>query len=176
MKKKNKDTLEPLPLHQFHDIFDFVDAPKVVKEEPIVKRKWADTPEGRIITAIKKKIHPDLMDDQEVRRAFNTFRTMQLLSMNEDNIELLDVVNETIGCLDSVRAFRLLYDLIPKGNTFDKFISTKRTSNEKIEAIANHYEVSQREARQYIADMGDDWAQEIIDLKTEHYGKKRKVK
>ena len=157
MAKANSE----LPNISFEDCFDDYKEKKVV-EEKVVKKGFADSPIGKILHAIKVTKNDSLLDDEELRRAFNPFLILRWLSMNEDYCEIVNDVNQLYGPMDDEMVFKLLLELIPKGKTFDKYLKAPNSIlDEDVINIATYFEISCREARTYVKVMGNEWARSI---------------
>jgi hypothetical protein len=57
--------------------------------------------------------------------------------------------------------YKLLIELVPETNSFDGFIRPKTDKEEYEEEIAQYYECSIKEAREYVKIMGLEWAEQI---------------
>lgn len=175
MAKKKKEALKNFSFEHAFD--DYVDDRVVIEDEPKKKKSFQDSPLGRILDAIKVTKNRDLFDDQEVKKAFEPFITLKFLSMNEDYCELVNIVNQMHGPMDKEMVFNLLLELIPKGKTYDKFLSTKREeADQDVINISEYYEISQREARTYVTIMGEEWANEISSRISNEFTSRRKPK
>lgn len=87
------------------------------------------------------------------RATFNNYMCNKVLSMNQDYVELVNIVQKNTWQMKAEHLYNLYKDIIPKGYVFSKYIksTTKKEHNwENIFAVMKYYEVSRREAKQYI--------------------------
>ena len=106
----------------------------IVKRIQTTKDDWNDIPEAE-------------------RATFNSYMCNKVLSMNQDYVELVNIVQKNTWQMKAEHLYNLYKDIIPKGYVFSKYIksTTKKEHNwEHIFAVMKYYEVSRREAKQYI--------------------------
>lgn len=106
----------------------------IVKRIQTTKDKWSDIPEAERNTA-------------------NTWMMNKVLSMNEDYIELVAYISKNTWMMKPEHLYNLYKDAIPKGYVFSKYIKAsnkKEYKIEDIEAVQKYYEVSIKEAKEYI--------------------------
>ena len=106
----------------------------IVKRIQTTKDKWNDIPEAE-------------------RETFNNWMCNKVLSMNEDYIELVNVVQKNTWMMKAEHLYNLYKDAIPKGYVFSKYIKSfakKDYKEEEIEAVKTYFEVSKRQAKEYI--------------------------
>lgn len=111
------------------------------------------------------KVHKigNLLDTEgsEHEKAYNNYIAMRFLSMNESLCPLINSISHLHDSFDKKEMYKLLIELIPTINTFDPFISQQNIKLEYENDVANYYECSANEAREYIKIMGLDWAEKI---------------
>ena len=85
------------------------------------------------------------------------------------NFEFIDLVNEvqrfTNGQLGARDVYKVYYDFLPKKKTFDKYIKKSGgnvVSEEIISYICKYFEVSSREADDYLEILSEDEVRSII--------------
>ena len=100
-----------------------------------------------------KKRPWDTLSDVD-KKAFVPYLINRWLSMNW---QLVEIVNElqkyTIGQLSPKEVYQLYYDFLPKQRQFNKYIKGKKDDKynaELIELIAMHFQISEKEASEYI--------------------------
>jgi len=100
-----------------------------------------------------KKRPWDTLSDVD-KKAFVPYLINRWLSMNW---QLVEIVNElqkyTIRQLSPKEVYQLYYDFLPKQRQFNKYIKGKKDGKynaELIELIAMHFQISEKEASEYI--------------------------
>jgi sulfatase maturation enzyme AslB (radical SAM superfamily) len=116
-----------------------------------------------VIKDIKYYKKGDMLDVEgsEAEAAYNNFIAMRFLSMNESLCPLVNTVNHLQDVFDKKEMYKLLIELVPETNSFDGFIRPKTDKEEYEEEIAQYYECSIKEAREYVKIMGLEWAEQI---------------
>jgi len=94
--------------------------------------------------------------------------------MHPDYIELIDMFQQyTIGGMDRKHVYQLYLDILPKRKIYAKYIKGKdadKYNKELIEFMAMHYNVSRREALEYVSILMDLDKDTITNL-LRKYGK-----
>ena len=108
----------------------------------------------------KKRRWEDFNDEE--KKSFNVFIINKALSMNPNYINVVNMVQNYTGLnqiLSQKEVFNLYYSLLPNKFKFYKWIKGEKTKKEKEKAeyLAMHFEVSIREAYDYL---------KILDKKT----------
>ena len=108
----------------------------------------------------KKRRWEDFNDEE--KKSFNVFIINKALSMNPNYINVVNMVQNYTGLnqiLSQKEVFNLYYSLLPTKFRFYKWIKGEKTKKdkEKAEYLAMHFEVSIREAYDYL---------KILDRKT----------
>ena len=108
-----------------------------------------------------KKRTWDNFNDEE-KKSFNVFIINKALSMNPNYLGIVNMVQNFTGLnqiLSQKEVFNLYYSLLPNKFRFYKWIKGEKTKKEKEKAeyLAMHFEVSIREAYDYL---------KILDRKT----------
>ena len=116
-----------------------------------------------VIKDIKYYKKGDMLDVEgsEAEAAYNNFIAMRFLSMNEGLCPVVNTVNHLQDVFDKKEMYKLLIELIPETNSFDGFIKAKTDKEQYEEEIAQYYECSIKEAREYVKIMGLEWAEQI---------------
>ncbi len=127
------------------------------------KEKKKSTALFDVISDIKLHKTGTLLDVEgsEHESAYNNFIAMRFLSMNEGLCPLVNSVNHLQDVFDKKDMYKLLIELIPETNSFDGFIRANTTRADYEEEIAQYYECSLKEAREYVDIMGLEWAEQI---------------
>ena len=91
---------------------------------------------------------PYLGDD-----GWNNYMINRFLSMSQDYVEVVNIVQKNTWEMKGEYLYNLYKDLIPKQYVFLKYIKSniKQDYNiEEIEAVQQYFEVSKKEAKEYI--------------------------
>ena len=85
------------------------------------------------------------------RKAFNPWLVNRFLSMSPDYIEVVNIVQKYQHLTDK-QLYTLYQTLIPRNNVFLKYIKGKKDKNstEDLQYLANYFECSTREIKDYI--------------------------
>jgi hypothetical protein len=111
-----------------------------------------------IINDIKVYKKGDLLDDSEYERAFDKFMVMRFLSMNDDNCEIVNYINEFQDILSKRQMYKLLIEMVPITKSYDPYVKSDRESiSDDAKMVAEYYQCSVKEANDYINIMGVDW-------------------
>ena len=108
----------------------------------------------------KKRRWEDFNDEE--KKSFNVFIINKTLSFNPNYLNIVNMVQNYTGLnqiLSQKEVFNLYYSLLPNKFRFYKWIKGEKTKKEKEKAeyLAMHFEVSIREAYDYL---------KILDKKT----------
>ena len=110
---------------------------------------------------------------EEDHKSFNTFIINRFLSMNEDWIEIVNMLQQyTIG-MESKDVYNLYVNMIPKGKQFLKYIkgkSDKKYNKELIKTLCNYFECSKLEVIQYMDFLSKEQLKNTLVM----YGKNKK--
>ena len=121
----------------------------------------------------EKKTPWDKLSEAD-QKSFSPYLINRWLSMNMDLIEIVDMFQQyTIGELDRKHVYQLYQELLPKRKMYTKYIKAKdsdKYNKELLEFVAKHYQISIREATEYVAMMVDIDKELVIDI-LRKYGK-----
>ena len=84
---------------------------------------------------------------------WNNYMINRFLSMDPDYVEVVNIVQKNTWQMKGEYLYNLYRDLIPKQYKFLKYIKSAHKSDyaaEEIEAVQLYFEVSKKEAKQYI--------------------------
>ena len=84
---------------------------------------------------------------------WNNYMINRFLSMSQDYVEVVNVVQKNTWQMKGEYLYNLYKDIIPKQYVYLKYIksNTKQDYNvEEIEAVQQYFEVSKKEAKEYI--------------------------
>ncbi len=84
---------------------------------------------------------------------WNNYMINRFLSMDQDYVEVVNIVQKNTWQMKGEYLYNLYRDLIPKQYKFLKYIKSAHKSEynvEEIEAVQLYFEVSKKEAKQYI--------------------------
>jgi len=96
---------------------------------------------------------------------WNNWMINRYLSMDSDYCEVVNIVQKNTWQMKGEYLYNLYKDLIPKQYKYLKYIKPKNKKEYKIdqvEAVAAYYEVSKKEAKQYIDILPKDKLENII--------------
>ena len=101
----------------------------------------------------KKRTWDDFNDEE--KKSFNVFIINKALSMNPNYLGIVNMVQNFTGLnqiLSQKEVFNLYYSLLPNKFRFYKWIKGEKTKKdkEKAEYLAMHFEISIREAYDYL--------------------------
>ena len=85
-------------------------------------------------------------------KAYNTYMVNRWLSMNSDVTEIINFTQKYYS-LDKKIHYKMLSDILPKQKLFSKYVKGKKVDKynpELVTCVANHYEISRKEAKQRI--------------------------
>ena len=87
------------------------------------------------------------------KRTFVNYMINRFLSMDYDMVEVIDQLQKHSVGLKPRDYYRVLIEVVPRGRSFHKYIKATKSSDndvELVEFIASHFEVSEKEADEYI--------------------------
>jgi hypothetical protein len=126
------------------------------------KQSKDSSPFYKVIEDIRFKKEGNLLDQDENLKAFNNFMALRFLSMDRDNIDIVNALNQFQGVLDKKAMYELLVDVIPQQKGYIKYISNKKKEKDYVSHICDYYQCSPKEAEEYIKIKGEEWAKEIV--------------
>ena len=88
---------------------------------------------------------------------FNSYMIHRFMSMNKDFIDVVNYVQE-MPPQEKVLIYNIYREYIPKNNKWNKYIKSnvKQPKTELLEYLAQYWECSQREVKQYLNFLEDD--------------------
>jgi hypothetical protein len=105
-----------------------------IKRITTTKDQWKDIPE-------------------EERQMFNNWMCNRILSMDPEYCEVVNVVQKNTWQMKGEYLYNLYKDLIPKQYKYLKYIKAskkKEYKEEELEAVQKYFEVSKKQAKEYI--------------------------
>lgn len=96
---------------------------------------------------------------------WSNYMINRYLSMNQDYIELVNLIQKNTWQMKGEHLYSLYKDIIPESNVYLKYIKAKTSSKYKpdeIEAVQKYYQVSKREAKDYIDLLSKDDVKDIL--------------
>jgi hypothetical protein len=87
------------------------------------------------------------------KKTFVNYMINRFLSMDYNLVEVIDQLQKHSVGLKPRDYYRVLIEIVPRGRSFHKYIkATKSSTNdvELVEFIASHFEVSEKEADEYV--------------------------
>ncbi len=108
------------------------------------------------------------------QKSFSPYLINRWLSMDIDFIEIVDMFQQyTIGPLDKKHVYQLYCDILPKMKIYNKYIKGKKGTeynNELLDLLTTHYQISKRDAKEYIDFWKENSIEDLIVL-LKDYGK-----
>ena len=87
------------------------------------------------------------------KRTFVNYMINRFLSMDYDMVEVIDQLQKHSVGLKPRDYYRVLIEVVPRGRSFHKYVKSRKASEndvELVELIASHFEVSEKEADEYV--------------------------
>lgn len=117
----------------------------------------------KIIEDIRFKKEGNLLDNDDNLKAFTNFMALRFLSMDRDNIDIINALNQFQGVIDKKSMYDILVDIIPPKSGYIKYISNKKSEEDAyVLCISEYYQCSLKEAKEYISVKGEEWAKDIV--------------
>ena len=98
-----------------------------------------------------KKTDPNTYTEGDWK-VYNTYMVNRWLSMNSDVTEIINFIQKYYS-LDKKIHYKMLSDILPKQKLFTKYVKGKKVDKynpELITIVANHYEISRKEAKERV--------------------------
>ena len=98
-----------------------------------------------------KKVNSDTYTEGDWK-AYNTYMVNRWLSMNSDVTEIINFIQKYYS-LDKKIHYKMLSDILPKQKLFSKYVKGRKVDKynpELVTCVANHYEISRKEAKERI--------------------------
>lgn len=102
---------------------------------------------------------------------WNNWMINRYLSMSQDYCEVVNIVQKNTWQIKPEHLYNLYKDIIPKQYVFLKYIKAKNKvdyKKEEIDAVQKYFEVSRREAKEYIRMLPKD---ELTNIMSQVNGK-----
>jgi len=102
---------------------------------------------------------------------WNNWMINRYLSMNPDYVEAVNIIQKNTWQMKGEYLYNLYKDIIPKQYVFLKYIKSSKKNDyniEEIEAIQQYFEVSKKQAKEYIDMLPKD---ELIEITQKINGK-----
>jgi hypothetical protein len=118
----------------------------IIKRITTTKDNWCDIPE-------------------EEKNTFNNWMCNRILSMDPDYCEVVNVVQKNTFIMKGEYLYNLYKDLIPKQYKYLKYIKAtnkKEYKVDQVEAVATYFEISKKEAKEYIDMLSKEELENII--------------
>jgi hypothetical protein len=112
----------------------------------------------------------------EDKTEFNTYMINRFISMNSNYIDIVNLIQRYPDC-PKRKVYQFYCDLLPKQKAFFKYIkASAKDDPETIKAIAEYYQCSTREAKEYINIADVDNIKNELNLGQLGTNKKRRKK
>jgi hypothetical protein len=102
---------------------------------------------------------------------WNNWMINRYLSMNPDYVEAVNIIQKNTWQMKGEYLYNLYKDIIPKQYVFLKYIKSSNKNDyniEEIEAVQQYFEVSKKEAKEYINILPKE---ELLEILQKTYGK-----
>jgi hypothetical protein len=117
----------------------------------------------------------DTFTDDE-KSEFNTYMIHRFISMNPDYIDIVNMIQKYPNCPTRM-VYKFYCDLLPKKKSFFKYIKASgKNDSETIKAVAEYYQCSTREAKDYINIIDTQLVKNTFNLGTPSAKQKRRKK
>jgi hypothetical protein len=96
---------------------------------------------------------------------WSNYMINRFLSMNEDYCEVVNFVQKNTWQIKPVYLYNLYKDLLPKQKVYLKYIksqNTKKYDNDEVESIQIYFEISKKEAKEYIDSLPKEEVEYIV--------------
>lgn len=106
----------------------------IIKRITVTKDDWKDIPE-------------------EEKNTFNNWMCNRILSMDPDYCEVVNIIQKNTWQMKGEYLYNLYKDLIPQQYKFLKYIKASKKSDykkEDIDAVKQYFEISEKQAKEYI--------------------------
>jgi succinate dehydrogenase flavin-adding protein (antitoxin of CptAB toxin-antitoxin module) len=156
MKKKTKSVLRR---------YNIEDALK--GKESFVKSDEEDVKQKKLglfdfVNDIRKTKSGELLNDESNLTAWNSYMTLQALSMKEEDIPLLNFFNKYTSSMTKKQMYQSLTFWVPKDSRFYKWISKETAEKDEVSPyVSKYFSCSLKEAKEYVNIMGIEWAESI---------------
>lgn len=87
--------------------------------------------------------------NEDIAKAWNTYMVNRVLSMNEDNIDFIDMVQRYFN-IPAQNTHELYRTLLPTNARFYPYLKAEGTLSKDIKLICLHHGLSKRDARDYL--------------------------
>jgi hypothetical protein len=90
---------------------------------------------------------------EEEKATFNTWMCNKILSMNRNYCEVVNYIQKNTWQMKHEHLYNLYKDLLPQQNVYSKYIKVSKKKEykiEDIEAVQKYFEISKKEAKEYI--------------------------
>jgi len=99
--------------------------------------------------------------NEQTKGKFDPFMILRFLSMNTDILWLVNIINHYQETMSKEQIYQFLVDIIPKHANRFKYIKKSKQEIENSEFVQEYYQISPKEANDYIEILGQDWADQI---------------
>ena len=116
------------------------------------------------------------MFTDEDKAEFNTFMINRFISMNSNYIDVVNLIQRYPDC-PKRKVYQFYCELLPKQKAFFKYIkASTKNDPETIKAIAEYYQCSTREAKEYTNIVDINNIKNVLNLGQSGTNKKRRKK
>jgi hypothetical protein len=96
---------------------------------------------------------------------WNNWMINRWLSMDQDYCEVVNMIQKNTWAMKGEHLYNLYKDLLPKQKVYLKYIksqNTKKYDNDEVESIQIYFEISKKEAKEYIDSLPKEEVEYIV--------------
>jgi hypothetical protein len=102
----------------------------------------------------------------EEKEYWNNYMINRFISMSEDYVDIVNIIQKHTWQMEPEKLYKIYKEVIPKKQVFLKYIKAKNKKEfdkEEVNIISNYFEISNKEAKEYILIMPKEELKEILD-------------
>ena len=146
------------------------------REEVLIKPKKQDKIKGKGLFDHLRAIYQEPYDpkyfdnlNETDKKTFSVYMINRYLSMNSKWLFIVNYVQQYSFIMPTEALYKVYANFIPKGRTFLKWVKGRKETKynkDLIELISLYYEVSRREATDYITILlsKDEWIERLVEI------------
>lgn len=113
---------------------------------------------------VSKEAWEDIPEDE--RETWNKWVIQKYLSFNQDYVQVVNEIQKNSWQLPNDLLYKVYVDIIPKKSLYVKYIKSQNKKiykDTEVEIIANYFEVSLKDAKEYIDTLPEEELKNIIE-------------
>jgi hypothetical protein len=126
------------------------------------------------IYSVQDKDYFNKLSDGD-KKSWSNYMINRFISMTYDYIEYIDYIQKYSPSLSPELYYKLLINIFPKKKVFSKYIKSVKDDSfdeEHVNIISKHYEISKKEAKEYMLILNEEQLYDILNL----YGIYKEIK